>query len=380
MEIKKIADKQIWEDFLATVQPHTFLQSWNWGEFNAQTGHKIWRLGIYKEDVLVAASLVLKVTARRGSFLFVPHGPVSPFVKGRGPLSGEGFASIINALTNYLIPIAKQEGCAFIRISPLLSPFPKGSTAVAGLPASGGEGFQETKSSVAKSDHPPFVKEEVFTQLGYRNAPIHMMHPELAWLLDLTPNEDKLLAGMRKTTRYSIKKAEKDGVTIRTSTSPNDLKLFEEIYSETVKRQEFKAFPSAYFSTELEVFSKENQALLFFAEYQGKVVGTAFIIFYGNSAFYHHGATTRLFPSLTDAQLLQWHVIKEAKRRGLRYYNFWGVVAEDQKNHPWWGLSTFKRGFGGEAEAYVHAQDLVLSPRYWLTFTIEKLRKIRRRL
>jgi lipid II:glycine glycyltransferase (peptidoglycan interpeptide bridge formation enzyme) len=77
---------------------------------------------------------------------------------------------------------------------------------------------------------------------------------------------------------------------------------------------------------------------------------------------------------------LQWEVIKEIKSRGLSMYNFWGVVPEDAKDHPWAGLSTFKRGFGGAEERYVHAKDFPISIWYYFTYVIEKIRKIKRGL
>ena len=49
MEIREIKDKKIWEDFLSRCEEKTFLQSWNWGEFQKMTGDKIWRLGVYQE-------------------------------------------------------------------------------------------------------------------------------------------------------------------------------------------------------------------------------------------------------------------------------------------------------------------------------------------
>ena len=73
-------------------------------------------------------------------------------------------------------------------------------------------------------------------------------------------------------------------------------------------------------------------------------------------------------------------IIQEAKRRGCKVYNFWGIVRDNQTHHPWYGLSQFKKGFGGAVESYVKAQDFVLSPRYWLTYGIETLRRIGRRL
>ena len=71
----------------------------------------------------------------------------------------------------------------------------------------------------------------------------------------------------------------------------------------------------------------------------------------------------------------------EAKRRGQKRYNFWGVVKPEQTKHRFYGVSIFKRGFGGEDVAYVHAQDLVIAPlRYTVNYFFENLRKKLRRL
>ncbi len=338
--IHPLNDKKIWDDFVGGVQPNTFLHSWQWGEFNQATQHEIHRFGIYGGESLLAVALILYVRARRGHFLFCPHGPIFK--------NDVDAPEVMAALTDRLVDLAKEKKCVLIRISPLLPP---------------------TKQN-----------DELFFQLGYRNAPIHMAHPELGWILDLTATEDKLLAGMRKTTRYSIKKAEKDGVTVTMSTDSKDVETFWQVYQTTFARQHFTPFSKDYLRAEFETFARDNNAALFFAHYKGDVTATALIIFDEHSAYYHHAATTQKHAGLTDAQLLQWHIIQEAKRRGCSQYNFWGVVPEDGKRHPWTGLSIFKRGFGGREEAYVHAKDLVLSPRYWLTYTIEMTRRWKRRL
>ena len=76
MEIKEIKDKNIWEDFLFSVQEKTFLQSWNWGEFQEKMGNKVWRFGIFNNSgKLLSVALVVKLIAKRGTFLMVQHGP-----------------------------------------------------------------------------------------------------------------------------------------------------------------------------------------------------------------------------------------------------------------------------------------------------------------
>ena len=74
--------------------------------------------------------------------------------------------------------------------------------------------------------------------------------------------------------------------------------------------------------------------------------------------------------------MLQWEVIKEAKNRGKSVYNLWGITPAGKKRHPWKGLTVFKTGFGGQVIEYLHAKDYSLSPRYYLTYGIEWLRKV----
>ena len=78
----------------------------------------------------------------------------------------------------------------------------------------------------------------------------------------------------------------------------------------------------------------------------------------------------------SGAYLLQWEAILEAKRRGQKRYNFWGVVKPEQTKHRFYGVSIFKRGFGGDDVAYVHAQDLVIAPlRYTINYFLNAFEK-----
>ena len=92
------------------------------------------------------------------------------------------------------------------------------------------------------------------------------------------------------------------------------------------------------------------------------------------------------YPKIPISYLLLWEAIKEAKARGCKKFNFWGIadISSDNKvldkNHPWAGLTLFKIGFGGKPKKHVNTQDFILSSKYWLNFAIEKIRKIKRGL
>lgn len=335
--IKPINSQTEWQSAEDKFAPHTFLQSWEWGSAQEAQEQKIFRLGIYSDNQIVGLAFVYLIKAKRGSFIFCPHGPVINWAKAK---------EVMPEFLKYLKNLGLMEKADFIRLSSLAP------------------NTEETS--------------KLFKKLGFRSAPVHMMHPELAWILDLAPTEDKLLADMEKRTRYSIRKAEKDGVEIKSGASDEDFNAFYDLYGQTAKRQKFVPFSKEYIKKELYSFVKSNKIMIYLAYYQGEPLATAMVVFAGNSAFYHHGASSRKFNNITASELLQWQAIKDAKNRGLKYYNFWGIAPEKTKFHPWAGLSKFKKGFGGFAEEYFHAQDYILSKKYWLNYLIEKLRKIKR--
>ena len=336
MPIKIIDSKADWQEREKIIAPHTFLQSWEWSEAQSLLGQKVFRLGIGSDEALTGLALVYKISAKRGTFLFCPHGPLINWDNEWN----------FHEFVDYLKQLARQEKCDFIRLSPLAP-----------------------KTEKIKN---------LFTKYKFRDAPVHMMHPELTWQLDLTPTADELLKNMEKRTRYSIKKAIQSGVEIKSNDDTKNLGEFYKLYLATAKRQGFVPFSQNYIAKEFEIFSRQNKILLYSALYRDETVAAAMIIFANGSAFYHHGASTRKYPNIPAAELLQWQAIKEAKRRGLAIYNFWGIAPEPGGHHPWAGLSKFKRGFGGLSEQYLHCQDLAISPKYWLNYLVEKLRKITR--
>lgn len=325
MEIKEIADKNEWEGFWAEREEKTFLQSWNWGEFQRLQGNNIWRLGSHV--------LAVKVAARRGTFLLVQH-----------------CVGMFEALLDELNKIGREEKCDFIRVAPL----------------------------VARNEE----NEKIFKGLGFRESPIHVNAYEATWKLDLTPSEDELLKNMRKTTRYLIRQVEKNpDIAIEKSTDIKDIEIYRILNNAVAKRQNFVAFSDEYIKNEFEVFSKDGQAMWFFGKYKNEMAAGALVIFWSGIGFYHQAASLAKYAKLSIPYLLQWEAIREAKKRGCKLYDFWGFT-DPQKypKHPWAGPSLFKMGFGGKAQEYIKTQDYPLTKKYWLINIFERLRKFKRGL
>ena len=350
MNIKEIQNKEEWENFLLGCSEKTFLHSWNWGEFNAAMGQKIWRFGMYNSEKLIGVVLVIKISARRGTFLFVPHGPV--IIEG---LEIKDKKDVLQLLLLAIENIAKEEKASFVRIAPIL---------------------ERTEENI-----------NLFKDSIAREAPIHM-HPEVTWELGITLPEKELLANMRKTTRYLIRQAIKNpDIEIVKSSNIEDIKLFWPVYLKTARRHHFVVFSKKYLETEFDIFSADKEILLFLGKYKGEVVSAAIFIFWQDMCFYHHSGSLSKYNKIPVSYLLQWEAIKEAEIRGCKTYNFWGIApgieteADAQNSrHPWAGLSLFKMGFGGQKKEYVKTQDFIVSAKYWLSYVIEKIRKRKRNL
>lgn len=333
LEIKTVEDKDEWESFLAARAEASFLQSWYWGDLYETLGKKIQRSGFYKGSKLLGVMLSIVEEAKRARYLTVPGGPIINWEDEEA----------IHAFRNEIRRIAKERGCSFVRVRPQL-------------------------------EATDFSK-KLFADLDFRPAPIHL-HAELTSQLNIEKPEEEILAGMRKTTRYEIKKAVKARVIIKTTNSPESIRKFYEVQLQTAGRQGFTPFSYRFIHEQFKVFVEANKSLLYGAEFDGKILAQAMIIFYGREAVYHYGASTEEGRKYPGAYLIQWEAIKEAKRRGMKKYNFWGVSDPRDKNHRFYGISIFKRGFGGKDFEYLHAQDLIIDyPRYVLNYVIETIRK-----
>lgn len=333
MQVKEVQTREEWDAFVTRLAPNTFLQSWQWKQVQESDGETVSMLGIYNADTLVGVALCILVNAKRGNYYLIPHGPI---------LEDE---SMLQEALQLLIEYCKQHAGAAVtlRIAPLSEDTPA---------------------------HRSLVE-----RLGFRPAPMHV-HAELTWVLDIAPSEEEIFRGMRKTTRHAITKAEKEYVTVEIISDESGLNRFWPLYEATTTRHGFVAFSKKLIASQTHLFGESGNMFFAIASYDGEDVAGAMLIHYGNTVFYYHGASIKT--SVPAAQLLQWRAIQEAKKRGAVRYNFWGIAPEDEPNHPFAGITIFKKGFGGYAIAYMHAQDYVLSWKYWPMWAIEMIRKKRR--
>ena len=352
IQFSAATDASEWDAFLTRQVFRPFLQGWTIGQVYQEIGQEPVRVIAKENNDTQAVCFGHVVHAKRGKHLSIPYGPILD-----DALTEKQKTIILLQLIDALKIEARRLDCTFLRISPF---------------------WHQGKGIHIASAVP---------------SPLHLL-AEHIWYLPLTTDawgghqgnelpeaiaEETLLKNMRKTTRNLIRRAERDGVTITASANPiADLHFFIELHDETRKRHGFTAYSDQFFQAQVRHFSQRNELTLYLAHFEEKVIAASIHMHAYGETSYHHGASSSAYQKIPSSYLLQWTAIRDAIKRGDTIYNFWGIAPEEQKNHPFAGVTLFKTGFGGMALPLVHCMDIPLSKRYWLTYAFETIRKWRR--
>lgn len=333
--VKTVENQTEWDEFVTAHPDANFLQSWDFYEFYFSRGFDIVRRGIYDENNQLVGVYAGEVEpAKRGRHLAIAGGPIFDWTN----------QEIKNLIFSDMKQQAKKLKCTFVRVRPQLQNTPENA--------------------------------KIFQQLGFRKAPMYLS-VEFAGVLNLENSEEEILKNMRQRLRRALRKAEKNQITIEKTSDPKAIHDFYQIELQTAKRHDFYAFSEDFLTKQFAAFAKNNEAVLYIAKLRGEILAENFMIFYGNEASYHYGVSSELGTKYSGAPLLHMEAMRDARKRGIKRYNFWGIVDENDTKHRFYGVSVFKRGFGVEELKYLEARDLVLDKfsYYTKTLPIETLRR-----
>jgi len=312
-EVKKIDDNIKWNNFLLNQPTQTgiFLQSEEWLAFQEKLGRKIYRLGLVDEENNLGAicGVIQNPLPLGKKYFYVPRGPVGK----------------PEVLIDEVKKTAQKDGGIFLKIEPPV---------------------------------------EISLPSLLRTGPLQ---PRQTLILDLTKSEEELIAAMHEKTRYNIRLSEKKNLILKTGTADNFWKLMEE----TTKRDEFRAHPKKYYEKMLEGIAGDGKnkmrVELKIVYLNGTPLATAIIGYFGDTATYFHGASSYEYRNLMAPYFLHWEIIKEAKKLGYKYYDFWGI---DEKKWP--GVTRFKKGFGGFEISYPGTFDLPINKLWYKIYNLAK--------
>lgn len=209
------------------------------------------------------------------------------------------------------------------------------------------------------------------------------LNPKETWLLDLTGNDNELKTKLPSRLLRYYKSAEKKGITIEASHNPDDIKHLTSLQKALANEKGINTFSEHYLKTEL----KQPFATLYLAKYinpetNKQEIVAAGLVFDDETTRYNlQGAQSDQGRKLHATGILTIQLILDAKAKGLKTFDFWGIAPEGAPaSHPWAGFTNFKKTFAGYEQDYAGTYDIVLKPaKYKLYQSTRKLNRLIRK-
>lgn len=182
-------------------------------------------------------------------------------------------------------------------------------------------------------------------------------------VIDLSLSVEELWKNVHTKHRNSIRRAEKNGIIIRTGRAEL-IDDYTKLDNETWKRSNKNGYGRLFFESIIEGLKRDA---LFVIAYKGDIpqAGACFFV---NSymAYYMYGASADS-SELGAANYLHWEMIEKFKENGVQKYSFVGCRIKEDRESKYHGIQRFKERFGGELiQGYMFK--LILNPEKYKLF------------
>ncbi len=307
------------------MKPH-FLQSPTWSAYEKLEGNTVLSI-----DTPTASGAAIIKSTPVGAYYYFPYGPT---FKSSNP-STEEIKSFLKAATTFA---KSHDNPIFLRLEPT---FPLESPKSLGLVKS------------------------------------HDLNPAHTWTLDLTQPEADLLKSMRKSNVQYWRSHAKKGVKIRQTKDPEEISHLTSLLQAVGAKDHFNPQDETHLKNQL----KSGFATLYLAELDGQVLAASLVYDFDDTRFYAHAATSDAERKIAAGTVLLVQMILDAKARGAKTFDFWGITTSDDPKHPWYGFTKYKQSFGGEQVDYAGTWDYPIRPfRYKLYQFLRQLNRLKRKL
>jgi len=319
-----------WDNFLLKHPNNNILQSWAWGEFQEKLGNIIWRFSVSDNNQIIAQLLAIKLSI--GFNKYIIYAPRDILINKLTPAHHQHEA--IKLIIKKIKELALKHNLILFRTEP----------------------------PILKDDH---VSLSIYKNLGFKLSQ-KTMQPADNFLVDISKPDIDILNNMKSKTRYNIKLAAKNQISIKISKKVEDLKVFNQLNQETTRRGGFKSHSKNYYLNQLEVLGQNNSMELIIAYWQDIPLSALLVTFFGKTATYLHGASNWSHKNKMATYAAQWSAINRAKEENCSIYDLGGI--NHNNRHPRLeGITKFKTGFGGEIVEYIGALELPLNS-IWFKF------------
>lgn len=356
-------------EFIRTRRSASFLQTPAWAAVKSEWRHE--SLGWFDGEEMIGAALVLyrQIPKVKRYLAYVPEGPILDW----GEVD-------LDAMLTPFVAHARKQGAFGIRIGPPMVIRRWGTRTIKDALAD----EEITSLRDVRPDETSLAANRTYNHLrslGWKppkaGEGFAAGQPEFNFQLPLAGRtEDEVLKGMNQLWRRNIKKAAKNGVTVRRG-GIEDLPAFHTLYAETAERDNFVPRPLEYFTTMMEAMVAEDpdRMHLYLAEHEGDLVAATTWVRVGTHTWYSYGASSTHKREVRGSNAIQWQMIRDAIEAGADVYDLRGITDSVDKADPHVGLIEFKVGTGGEAVEYLGEWDLPINRLLYTAFDLYMKRR-----
>jgi len=329
------ADEDGWQDLLGRCASGDFLHDWAWAGVAAFDGQPQRRFVLEESGRLVAlAAAQVRPIGMGRSFWYVPHGPILDYADA-------GADRWLAALIAGLVASAGADGGVVVRFEPRLE---NGDPGVGLLDAIGrrvGERLQVGQTRLVALE-----------------------------------TDEALMAGFDPNLRWKIRRGLRDGVEVSRTSDPADTAAIDRLHELVGVTQQRAGFPMPArerYRIAWRGLAAAGRGCLLEARMGSELLAAGLLAVEGAQSFYLFAGSRREpagAPKHYAPAVLQWEMMREARERGSRTHDLWGVApAGAGPEHPWAGVGEFKREFGGREVAWAGSWEVVVAP------TVYRLRR-----
>lgn len=306
------------------------LQSREWEIYENAEGQRTFRV----EGEGFSALAVLKKTML-GNYLYCPYGPT--IEDGSSEERRKSFERALEALKK----LAEEQNAFFVRVEPTFD----------------------------------VISEAELRALGLEKS--HDIDPAHTWVLDLSKDQEELLAGIEKRKLRHWRTHKNKGISLRQTQDPEQITILTQFLKGLGERDHFNPQNEAHLKGQL----KAGFATLYVAELEGAPIAAALIYDHDGVRYYAHAATDEEHRKLMAGTIILIQMIIDAKENGEKMFDFWGITTSEDPKHPWYGFTQYKKSFGGEQVDYAGTWDLpVKRVRYGLYKIIRQINRAKRKI
>jgi hypothetical protein len=204
--------------------------------------------------------------------------------------------------------------------------------------------------------HPDFYPIEAMAlgELGLKEAASSMLD---RYFVDVTIGENEQQKSLDQKWRYNLRKGMSHGLEIRITDTAADVKIFQDIYAEMVRRKNlnYSGVDLPVVIPELVRLPEQMKMRIALAYHEGKPIGGLAFSVVGDLSYYVFGASSDKAIELNAGYVLQWRVIRWLQENAqVRWYELGGPGDA--------GIRQFKKGLAGKRGALLAVREYHYCP------------------